>query len=252
MDNFQNRHLDGSPFTLTGGPTGVLLIHGFTATTSEVRTLANLLHARGYTISAPLLPGHNTQWQDLNRVRWQDWAAEVERAYLALRGACERVFVGGESTGGLLALFLACEHPEAQGILAYAPALRLAAPRFDQFRLRLAAPFVPNVPKGSIDVETSWSGYTVNPLKGAVQLLNLQRVVRQRLHEIHQPLLVVQGRLDTTVHPGVPAELEHGVSSAIKEVYWMEKSSHVVIIDQEIDQVAEITERFMLRAMAAA
>ena len=252
MDKFQNPQLDGSPFFLEGGSVGVLLIHGFTATTAEVRFLSNRLHAQGYTIAAPVLPGHNSQWQDLNKIHWQDWVAEVEKSYQTLCSTCQHVFAGGESTGGLLALYLACEHSEIAGILAYAAALRLAMSRFDHLRLRLLSPFIPYAPKGNIDLETSWSGYMVNPLKGAVQLLDLQKVVARRLQEICQPLLVVQGRLDTTVHPDVPAELICGVRSEIKEVHWMEKSTHVVVMDQELDEVAAITLRFMQRALDAA
>ena len=48
--------LDGSSFLLPGGPTGILLLHGFTATTVEMRYLAEELHRRGYTVSAPCCP----------------------------------------------------------------------------------------------------------------------------------------------------------------------------------------------------
>ena len=36
---FINPHMDGSSFFFPGGPVGILLIHGFTATTVEVRAL---------------------------------------------------------------------------------------------------------------------------------------------------------------------------------------------------------------------
>jgi len=247
-----NPHLQGDAFFWQAGPVGVLLIHGFTATTAEVRMLGAILHQHGYTISGPLLPGHNTHPDDLNRVRWQDWVQEVESAYQHLKSTCDRVFVGGESTGGLLALYLAIQHPEAAGILAYAPALRLALSRFDHFRMHLLAPFISSVPKESLDAEANWQGYPVNPLKGAVQLIKLQNVVAPRLGEIKQPLLVMQGRLDITVHPSVPEQIASHVSSSIVEIHWMENSSHVVIIDQEIEQAAQITERFIERALAEA
>lgn len=55
-----NPELDGSSITWQGGKTGFLLLHGFTATTAEVRPLGEALHAAGHTVSAPLLPGHGT------------------------------------------------------------------------------------------------------------------------------------------------------------------------------------------------
>ena len=45
--------------------------------------------------------------------------------------------VGGESLGGLLALYLASEHPQAAGVLAYASALMIK-PSFGPASARLA------------------------------------------------------------------------------------------------------------------
>jgi carboxylesterase len=56
----QNPGLEGDSFFCEAGPFGILLIHGFTATTAEVRPLARRLLSVGYTISGPLLPGHDT------------------------------------------------------------------------------------------------------------------------------------------------------------------------------------------------
>ncbi|MBW2258692.1 MAG: esterase, partial [Deltaproteobacteria bacterium] len=68
------------PFLLPGGPVGVLLIHGFTGAPAEMRPIAEPLHAAGCTVSGPLLPGHGTRWQDMNRCRWQAWADHAEAA----------------------------------------------------------------------------------------------------------------------------------------------------------------------------
>jgi carboxylesterase len=240
-----NPHLDGHAFFWEAGPTGILLVHGFTATTAEIRPLAKALHAKGYTVSGPVLPGHNTYPEDINNFTWRDWVALVEQAYQELANRCERVFVGGESTGGLLALYLGAEHPEISGLLTYAPALKLTISRTDQIKLRLIAPFVPYLPKGGEDDDLPWRGYTVNPLKGVIQLLKFQKQVFQRLSQIRRPVLVVQGRLDTTVDDCVPKMIADNISSVIKEIHWMEKSGHCVAIDCEFDQVAEITLRFI-------
>ena len=41
----RNPQLEGDDFLWKGNPTGVLLIHGFTATTAEVRLIAEKLHS---------------------------------------------------------------------------------------------------------------------------------------------------------------------------------------------------------------
>jgi carboxylesterase len=243
----QNPQLEGDSFFWPAGPAGVLLIHGFTATTAEVRPLAEHLHGLGYTVSGPLLPGHHTTPADCNRHGWHSWVEAVEEAYAHLAGSCERTYIGGESAGGLLALYLAAEHPEAAGVMVYAAALKLALSRPAALLLRLLAPFVAYVPKGNLDGDDLWQGYPVNPLRGAAQLLDFQGVVRDRLARVSQPILIAQGRLDTTVDAGAPEMIYHGVSSTDKELHWFERSGHCVIIDVERTQAAELTASFLQR-----
>jgi carboxylesterase len=245
----KNPQLQGGPFFWEAGPTGILLVHGFTATTAEVRPLAQALHAQGYTISGPLLPGHDTYPEEINRFTWRDWVASIEQAYKELAQHCQRVLVGGESTGGLLALYLAAQHPQVSGVLAYAPALKLVISPFDQIKLRLTAPFIPYLPKGGEDDDLPWKGYTVNPLKGVVQLLKLQQQVLPMLPQISSPILIMQGKLDTTVDASVPQMIYDQVRSSLKEIYWMEKSSHCVAIDCEFDQVVAITIQFIQKVL---
>lgn len=242
-----NPHLKGDAFLWTGGPVGVLLLHGYTATTAEVRLLAQCLHQKGYTVAGPLLPGHGTTPQEMQHCRWQDWAAEVEHTYQTLAAQCERVIVGGESMGALLALHLAAHHPNIEAVLAYSPALRIA--RKNVWGAYLLAPFVGHVKKGEIK-EEFWQGYPVNPLRALVQLHKLQRQVRRRLPAIRQPVLIVQGRLDTAIDLRGVDELYRKIGSSVKELHWMEKSGHVVMIDRELEQVVDVTCRFIERVLA--
>lgn len=244
-----NPQLDGGPFFWKGGPVGILLIHGLTATVAEVRPLAEALHQAGYTVAGPLLPGHFTQPEDLNRVRWQDWAVTVETSFQQLNSQCERVVVGGESTGALLALYLAARHPQIVALLLYAPALQLNVKPTDTLRLYLLSPFVPWVPKSNMDSNDLWQGYPVNPLKGVIQLLKLQQKVHSILDQVHQPTLIVQGRLDSTVHPDVPDIIDRQIRTPFCEKIWMANSAHCVILDQERQQVFDLTLAFLKRVL---
>jgi carboxylesterase len=244
-----NPDLDGSPFYWRGGPVGVLLIHGFTATVAEVRPLAEALLSAGYTVAGPLLPGHYTQPADLNQVRWRDWVTAVEAAYQNLSAQSERVVVGGESTGGLLSLYLATLHPEIAALLLYAPALQLTLKPSSILRIFLFSPFVPWVPKDYMDDNPLWQGYPVNPLRGVIQLLKLQKKVRPLLSLVRQPTLIVQGRSDTSVRPEVPDTIYNGIQSSLREKIWMEKSGHCVLLDQERQVIFDMTLRFLERVL---
>jgi carboxylesterase len=243
-------HLPGKSFFWEAGPTGILLIHGLKATTAEVRPLAHTLHDHGYTVAGPLLPGHGTSPKDANQHSWREWLDRVTKDYQSLTSRCERVFVGGESTGGLLALHLASEYTDIAGALVYAPALKLMLNRIDRIKLSLLAPFVTAVPSESGDRDLAWQGYNVNPLRATQQLLRLQRQVRRRLLAIDCPVLIVQGRADHLVDPRVPEIIADEVSSDVTEIHWMEDSGHCVVLDYEQDQVAKVTLDFIERCSA--
>lgn len=247
--HLHNPQLNGDPFLLQGNKTAVLLLHGLTATPAEVHLFAERLHEHGFTVAGPLLPGHGTTPQDLNRTGWAAWLAESTRAYKQLQETCDHVFVGGESTGGVLALYMATQFPEIAGVLTYAPAIKLNLSQMDTIKMYVAAPFITSVPKGSIDVSEKWQGYPVNPLKAGISLLKLGKETAQRLDQVHQPVLVMQGRLDMTVHPSAGEIILSGVRSTQKEQHWLEKSSHVILLDCELDTVTQLTLDFMRRAL---
>lgn len=247
----RNPQLDGDTFFWHAGKTGALLIHGYTASTAEVRLLGEYLHQRGYTISAPLLPGHNTTPADLNRQRWHDWTNAVERAYQELKRQCDHAFVCGESMGGLLTLYLASEHPEIAGVVVYSTALRIANHNSAMLQARLLHRFIPHVNKQErepSDADARWRGYTVNPVPALVQLGNLQKQVRQRLPRIHQPILIVQGRRDQSIDLQSGEILLREVSSTHKELHWLDNSTHCVILDCEWERAAELTWKFIQNA----
>lgn len=249
----RNPHLEGGAFYWKGGADGVLLIHGFTATTAEVRPLAQYLQARGYTVAGPVLPGHNARAEDINRYRWRDWARTVEHAYVELQRRCDRVVVGGESTGALLSLHLGLTHPEIAALLIYAPATRLQMQRRHRLQVHAMAPLgvsVPKRPGAPSEADDLWQGYPVNPVKGIRELLRLQDQVVPHLTELRQPIFIAQGRLDGTVDPAAPQEIYDEVSSPVKELHWFERSTHCVALDCERQELFELTSRFLTRILA--
>jgi carboxylesterase len=246
----RNSHLEGDAFFWQGGKTGALLIHGFTATTAEVRLLGKYLHERGYSVSAPLLPGHQTTPQDMNRRRWREWTDAADDAYKQLAAHCERVYVCGESMGALLSLYLASEHPEAAGLVLYSPALRVANHASTMRLAYLLHRFIPHVKKPirePSEADARWKGYAVNPVPALVQLNDLQREVRQRLPRIRQPLLVIQGRRDKTIDLRSGEIILQGIASKDRDMLWLEESTHCVVLDKEWERAAELTVEFMQR-----
>lgn len=238
--------LDPSPYSASGGPTGILLIHGFTGAPTEVRPLGQFLAENGHTVLCPLLPGHGSEPEDLNRVRWQDWAAAVDAAYHDLAGRTRQVFVAGLSLGALLALHLAAHQPAVCGLLLFAPALRL----FDQWKLpltgvvRYVRPLMPKNELAELDLadpegyNRTWC-YEAYPVGGAYQLWRFQRTVGWELSQVSQPILIFQGRKDGSVRPDSPRTILAGVRSTDSELIWLDNSGHNLLVDAERQAVFE-------------
>jgi carboxylesterase len=246
-----NPYLDGDAFFWEAGSVGILLSHGFTATTAEIRLVADQFHTQGYTVAAPLLPGHGTKPEDLNNVHWRDWVASGEESLQNLFGSCEQVWVAGTSMGGLLALYLASQNPKISGSLLYAPAIRTMMSKMDLLQLYLGAPLIKEIPRDSLDGSALWQGYPGLPLKGIIQFLRFQSATLKRLSHIHQPVLIFQGRHDLTVAPEAGEIIMDRVSSEIKEHHWMEKSSHAILLDEEYEEVATLCIEFIKKVNEA-
>ena len=242
-------HLDPSPFFLEGGPIGVLLIHGFTGSPPEMRLVGDYLHQRDFTVSGPLLPGHGTTVEDMNRCRWTDWTGHVEQALADLQAGCETVFVGGLSMGSVLTLYLAAHHPGLPGAILYSPATWLSN------RLIYLTPVLKYVlPKRSkseeVDLTASeadlrlWS-YEENPTFAAHELLKLLRRVRRLLPRVTSPLLVIHSTLDRDIHPKSARRTYERAGSTDKELVTLRNSGHCLTVDSEWEAVAEKSYEFI-------
>lgn len=241
----QHAHLDPSAFFLQGGPTGILMIHGYTGAPPEMRPVAEALNAAGLTVSGPRLPGHGTTFEEMNRCKWTDWVEYVEQSYSELRARCERVFMSGLSMGSLLTLYFAAHHPDIPGAIAYSPAT------WPQSRLLPLAPllryFVKAKPKGKdsdlvdpLADQQIWS-YDVNPGPAASQLYALAVRVRRLLPTVTVPLLVMYSTGDGAIHPTSAQRTYDLAGSQDKQIIRIEGSGHVITADAQWRFVADQT-----------
>jgi carboxylesterase len=206
--------------------------------------MGEYLAAQGLTVRCPLLAGHGTSPEELTRIRgWRVWAGDVEAALRELQSRCEVVFVGGLSTGSLLALWLAVEHPEIAGILAMAPAIKLRSPLAPTtVVLRHVFKYSPLGPVGDDDlcdpeaINRIWC-YDETPLWGAGEVYLLGHHVRRILHDIRQPVLIFQGRHDAQVAGQAPQMILDAVASTDKTLIWLDHSGHNLLADGERESV---------------
>lgn len=246
---YQNPEMDGNSFfweNTTSKNTAILLIHGFTATTVEVKLMAKYLYEKGFSVCAPLLPGHGLTPEELNKKSYDDWIETVNAAYLNLKKGYKNIFVLGESMGGLLSLYLASKYNDIRGIMLFAPALKI----HKIWEANFVWPFKPYQVKKNIDLKSPWQGYTVVPLHAASQLNKLQKIIRRKLRDITQPILIFQGKLDTTIEPSGAVEVFENIRSEEKQFFWLKDSSHCILIDKELDFVEETCLEFIQSQIA--
>jgi carboxylesterase len=241
---FQNPDSDGGSFYWPGEPdqtTAIMLLHGFTATTVEVRPMAQFLNDQGFAVAGPLLPGHGVSPEELSQTKFSDWISAVETTYQDLKRKHQNIIVLGESMGGLCALWLAAQHPEITGVLVFAPALNI----HNLWQTRLIWPFVQYKHKTIIDLTSPWQGFNVVPLRAAAQLHKFQQLIKRKLPEIQQPIIVFQGKLDKTIDPLSSVEVIEWVSSEDKELVWLEDSSHCILLDKQMELVKRLSLEFI-------
>lgn len=249
-----NQRPSPEPFHLSGGPVGALLIHGFTGSPPEMRLIGDFLHDRGYTIAAPLLPGHGTAPEELNQVAWTDWVNHVQAALGELRNRCEDVFVAGLSGGGLLTLYLAATESNLRGAITYSAAVKLRNPLIRLVPLgKYLIRYFPKRQEQHVHPQAAsrmWN-YDIWPTHAADELRKLVRRVNQLLPQIQCPLLIVQSTQDEHVPASSASQIYERVSSANKQLLMLHNSGHALTVDSEWESVAKRTHEFMLRQLSS-
>ncbi|MCW2579878.1 MAG: Thermostable monoacylglycerol lipase [Blastococcus sp.] len=217
------------------GRTGVLLVHGFTGNPMSMRPWGDYLAAQGFAVSAPLLPGHGTSWQDCNTTTHQDWTAAVDRAFDSLAAECDRVFVAGLSMGGTLAVRLAEVRPDdVAGLLLVNPAL--LTQRLDAKLLPLLSRLTPSWAPIASDIKkpgVTELAYPKLPTRAMMQLRALWALTRADLARVAVPVIVFHSRVDHVVEPVNSRVLLDGISSDDATEVVLDDSYHVATLDND-------------------
>ena len=227
------------PFFHSGGSTGVLLCHGFTGSPGTLRPWADYLAEAGLTVSVPRLPGHGTTWQEMARTRWEDWYAEIDRAYEELRGQTGEIFVMGLSIGACLALRLAEQRGEqVAGLVLVNPSITADT------RLFLLAPVlkfaVPSLKGIGSDIKKEGAhelSYDRVPVRAAASLPQLWRLTKERLGDVTQPVLAYYSTADHVVGPASMRILREALPAGQLTARELGNSYHVATLDNDADEI---------------
>ncbi len=234
------------PFTFDAGKRAVLLLHGFTGTTADVRMLGRFLEKKGYTCHAPLYKGHGVPPEELLLARPEDWWQDVLDGYQLLNTkGYDEIAVSGLSLGGVFSLKLGYTVP-IKGIVPMCAPLYIKSEEI-MFRgiLEYAREYKQREGKPFQEIEQEMEQFSKTPMKTVTALQNLITEVRENVDMIYAPTFVVQGRHDKMVDTNSATIIYNEVESHIKEIKWYEQSGHVITLDKERDQLHEDIFRFL-------
>jgi carboxylesterase len=226
-------------FRHEGGATGALLCHGFTGSPQSLRPWAEYLAGAGLSVALPRLPGHGTTWQEMARTRWEDWFAEVDRAFADLRTQSDEIFVMGLSMGGCLALRLAELHGTAiRGLVLVNPSITADTRLFRLAPLlKLVVPSLKGIGSDIRREQASELGYDRIPVKAAATLPGLWRVTSEHLAQVSAPVLTYRSATDHVVGPASLEVLRAALPAGQLEVRELANSYHVATLDNDAEVI---------------
>lgn len=234
------------PFTFGDGKRAVLLLHGFTGNTADVRMLARFLEGKGYTCHAPLYKGHGVPPEELVHTGPEDWWKDVMDGYELLKNKGHKeIAVAGLSLGGVFSLKLGYTVPVKGIVPICAPMYIKSEEVMYEGILEYAREYKRLEGKAPETIAEEMEAFQKTPMTTLKALQNLIADVRQHVDMIYSPTFVVQARNDYMINTDSANIIYNEVENDLKALKWYEQSGHVITLDKERDMLHEDIYQFL-------
>ncbi|OLN23966.1 carboxylesterase [Domibacillus antri] len=236
------------PFTFEAGKRAVLLLHGFTGNSSDVRMIGRFLEKKGYTSHAPHYKGHAVPPEELVKTGPEDWWQDVLDGYNHLLDlGYKEIAVCGLSLGGVFGLKLGYTKPIKGIISMCAPMSMKDETTLYNGVVEYARGFKKFEGKSADVIEEEIKAFKQTPMNTLNALRELVQDVRNHIDHIYAPAFVVQARLDKMIDPNSANIIFDGVETDEKQIKWYEQSGHVITLGKEKEQLHEDIFSFLER-----
>ena len=238
------------------GSRAVLLLHGFGDTPQSLRHLAAHLHAAGFTVHAPLLPGHGRTPREFDAVTAGELIDAAATALASLRARSPNVALVGVSMGGAIAAILAAEEPPPALVLI-APYLEMAPGAEWSTRMHWAwgwtGPFVRS--GGDLSIrDPDERGRSLSYGIVTSRVLRMLHAVARRgaaaLPRVHAPTLMIQSRDDNRITARAAERAFGRIGAAEKRLEWANEGRHVLTVDVGYERVQRLAADWIIAHQA--
>ncbi len=207
------------------------LIHGYTGSPTDFNGLPKFLSQNyGANVEVPLMVGHGTRIEDLDRLTFHDFLQDIESKFNERLSGGERIVLVGHSFGGFLALYLASRYPVA-GVFTTATPYQLKFP-FNIPAISLLGHikkyWPKKLPSEEIERRKSAFYYPAMPAYGLSLSHEASRFLREALPKVTCPLLTIQSRHEHISDERSPEAIHAAVGSLVKETFILENQTHGV------------------------
>jgi carboxylesterase len=244
---------DVKPASFRQGPTGVLVLHGFTGSPQSLRPLALRFAEKGHSVELPLLPGHGTKIEDMVPTRFDDYHQAADKAYVELASRTDRVFVVGLSMGGTLATLLAIEHDPA-GLIVINPQISPPPDNVVDIVKGLVEEGVATIPAIGGDIakeNTEELAYAATPVAALMSFIERCQTMGAELSRVTCPVLLFTSPEDHVVDPVSSDVLAAGVSGPVERVS-LDNSFHVATLDNDAKLIEDRAVAFVAEVATTA
>lgn len=233
------------PFTFEAGPRAVLLLHGFTGNSADVRMMGRYLEKRGYTSHAPIYRGHGMPPEELSKVNPDQWWEDVQNALQHLRNlGYEEIAVAGLSLGGVLGLKLAYSEKVKAIIPMCAPAYFDNETQLTQGFKLFAKEYKQLEDKDNATIKQEVNDLLANSENLFDQLASLITEVKNNVDMIYLPTFVVQAKQDEIINPESAKFIYNHIEAENKHIKWYE-AGHVITFSDVKETLHEDVYQFL-------
>ncbi|MGD6940609.1 alpha/beta hydrolase [Cytobacillus gottheilii] len=234
------------PFTFGNGKRAVLLLHGFTGNTADVRMLARYLEGKGYTCHAPLFKGHGVPPEELVLTGPEDWWKDVMEGYELLKEmGHQEIAVAGLSLGGVFSLKLGYTVPVKGIVPMCAPMYIKSEETMYKGILAYAREYKKLEGKSAEQIDSEMAEFEKTPMNTLKALQELIADVRNHVDMIYSPTFVAQARHDHMINTDSANIIFNEVENDLKKLKWYEESGHVITLDKQRDELHEDVYQFL-------